>query len=155
MKLDIGNGPLDAHGPDFVTIDAYAPADICADMWSLPFPDGSVSEIWSSHALEHIARAKVMPTLREWHRVLEPGGVATISVPDLDYAVRYWLAHKGQDRALQLLFGNQKHDGEYHRTGWSLRSLRADVEGAGLVVRRLNSIWDHAQQTLRVVAVKR
>ena len=149
MKLDIGAGPVGAHAPDFLTVDAFAPADCKAQMWDLPFPDGSVDEIWSSHALEHVQRSDVLPTLKEWHRVLRKGGTATISVPDLDYVARYWLRHPGQPRALAILFGNQKHEGEFHKTGWGIRSLQGDLRSAGFRVQSIVSIYDHHQQTLR------
>ncbi len=149
MKLDIGAGPVAAHAPDFLTVDAFAAADVKAQMWDLPFPDGSVDEIWTSHALEHVPRERVMPTLREWHRVLCRGGVATISVPNLDYVAKYWLQHAGSPRALAIMFGNQKHEGEFHKTGWSLRSLKVDLRRAGFRIDSLASIEDHHQQTLR------
>lgn len=45
----------------------------------LPFSDGTVSEIWALHFLEHIEN--VLGVLRECHRVLNPGGVMNIVVP--------------------------------------------------------------------------
>ena len=151
MKLDIGPGPVTRHGPDFVTVDAYCPADIAAQMWDLPLDDGAVEEIWASHVLEHVPLERVGPTLREWRRVLAPTGTATISVPNLDYAARYWLKHPGEPWALAILFGNQKHEGEFHKTGWSPRTFRSALTGAGFHVRSLKDIWDHRQQTLRAV----
>src|ERR1035437_398855 len=115
MKLDIGAGPI-RHAADFTTVDAFTGADVNAQMWALPFPDGSVDEIWSSHALEHVPLERVAPTLAEWFRVLRPGGTAVIQVPNLDYAARYWLDHPGETWALQIIFGNQAHEGEFHRT---------------------------------------
>ncbi len=154
MKLDIGAGSVAAHEPDFLTVDAYAPADVTAQMWDLPFPDGSVDEIWTSHALEHVPRERVIPTLTEWVRVLCPGGKATISVPDLDYATRYWSRHRGEEWALQMLFGNQLHEGEFHKTGWTSRSLHLDLVAAGFKVKNVQRIWDHNQQTLRASVVR-
>src|SRR5262249_46056651 len=50
----------------------------------LPFADGSASIIYSEHFLEHL---EYVPNdldrhLREAHRVLAPGGVITVGVPD-------------------------------------------------------------------------
>jgi SAM-dependent methyltransferase len=147
LRLDIGAGPI-RHAPDFLTVDAFTKADVSAQMWALPFPDGAVDEIWSSHALEHVALVDVDPTLREWFRVLRPGGTAIIQVPNLDYACRYWLEHPGEPWALAILFGNQAHAGEFHRTGWSPATFLAALESAGFVgtVRITN---DYAQETLR------
>jgi predicted SAM-dependent methyltransferase len=59
-----------------------------------PFADLSVSEIYSSHTLEHLSmplfppaesdlRNEVTECLSEWRRVLRVGGVLRVSVPDV------------------------------------------------------------------------
>src|SRR5205807_1511865 len=53
IKLNLGSGPV--KGRDgWLTVDQYEGVDIQWDLNSaLPFPDGSVSQIYSSHVLEH------------------------------------------------------------------------------------------------------
>jgi predicted SAM-dependent methyltransferase len=153
VKLDIGAGPI-RHASDFKTVDAFTGADIRAEMWALPLADASVDEIWSSHALEHVPLAQVAPTLAEWFRVLRPGGTAVIQVPNLDYACRYWLDHPGETWAQQIIFGNQAHEGEFHKTGWSLATFRAAIEAAGFVT-TVETTWDYEQETLRAEAHKK
>jgi SAM-dependent methyltransferase len=48
----------------------------------LPFPDGWADEILSVHTLEHVPPRFLLPTLAEWHRVLEPGGRLRVHVPN-------------------------------------------------------------------------
>lgn len=152
MRIDIGSGPAPKRG--YLSVDAYAEADIKAVMWDLPFKDGEVTEIWSSHSLEHVPFERVQPTLREWVRVLSRRGRATISVPNFDYAARYWLSHQGEPWALAIVFGNQKHEGEFHKTGWSPATFKAALEEAGFRVMRLNVINDHHQETIRAVVAR-
>lgn len=169
LRLDIGAGadPIGEeearaakglpHRPPgaWTTVDAFTEADVRADMWELPFPDGTVDEIWSSHALEHVALADVDRTLREWFRVLRPGGKATIQVPNLDYAARYWLEHQGDPWALHLLFGNQTHAGDFHRTGWSPTTLHVALRAAGFVgYLNMTVVDDYAQETIRAEVVR-
>jgi predicted SAM-dependent methyltransferase len=92
--------------------------------------------------------------LAEWLRVLRPGGLLTLQVPSLDYACRYWLAHQGELWAHQILFGNQAHAGEFHRTGWSAATLRSALEAAGFRVHDVDVVWDYAQDTLRAQALR-
>jgi len=45
-----------------------------ADASKLPFPDETFDSIVSSYLFEHITVAGKIPLLREWYRVLKPGG---------------------------------------------------------------------------------
>jgi SAM-dependent methyltransferase len=53
-----------------------------------PFQDGSISHIYSSQMLEHLRKEDAMRCLKECYRVLKPGGVLRIHVPDLDGMIR-------------------------------------------------------------------
>jgi predicted SAM-dependent methyltransferase len=66
----------------------------------LPFKDGSVDRIYSSHFLEHIPYAKALRVLRECHRTLKPGGLMRLVVPDL-----LWHAEKYVSQTRRLLDG--------------------------------------------------
>jgi predicted SAM-dependent methyltransferase len=101
-------------------------------MDAVPLPDGCVSTIFSSNALEHIGKHQIVPTLREWCRLLEVGGKLQIVVPDLEWACAWWLEHQ-EDRgwSLDILFGHQLHDGEYHKTGFTPRLLWDYFQEAG------------------------
>lgn len=48
-----------------------------------PWPDSSVDVVYSSHTLEHFNKEQGLLFLRECHRVLRPGGIIRILVPDL------------------------------------------------------------------------
>lgn len=50
---------------------------------ALPFADASLRAVYSSHVLEHLPAEVIEPLLAEFWRVLVPGGVARIVVPDL------------------------------------------------------------------------
>ncbi len=59
---------------------------------SLPFPDNSYDAVYHSHVLEHFPK-KVAPTfLRECCRILKPGGIIRVVVPDLEQIARLYLA---------------------------------------------------------------
>ena len=56
-------------------------------MKPLPFPDNSVSAVFSSHVFEHLFLNEIQPLIREIWRVLVPGGVCRTVVPDLEKIV--------------------------------------------------------------------
>lgn len=60
---------------------------------SLPYRPGSVELVYSSHLLEHLARQDAEVFLSEAHRVLVPGGVLRLAVPDCERKVREYLGH--------------------------------------------------------------
>lgn len=53
----------------------------------LPFVSGSVEAIFSSHVLEHLFMDEVERLIHEMYRVLKPGGVCRVVVPDLEKIV--------------------------------------------------------------------
>jgi len=54
----------------------------------LPFADGSASAVFASHVLEHLYREEAQQLIRESLRVLCPGGVLRVIVPDLEAIVQ-------------------------------------------------------------------
>ncbi|MGH9683811.1 MAG: class I SAM-dependent methyltransferase [Candidatus Acidiferrales bacterium] len=50
----------------------------------LPFPDGSASAVYASHVLEHLYVEEGRNLIKESFRVLAPGGVLRVVVPDLN-----------------------------------------------------------------------
>jgi predicted SAM-dependent methyltransferase len=49
----------------------------------IPHPDDSVHLVYSSHMLEHLERTQALAFLNEVWRVLVPGGILRLAVPDL------------------------------------------------------------------------
>lgn len=58
----------------------------------IPYPDGSFDVVYHSHLLEHLDRDVAPKFLAEAHRVLKPGGIHRIVVPDYELACRAYLA---------------------------------------------------------------
>lgn len=75
IRLNIGAG--DSTIPGFIPIDAK----LGDDATKLNYPDGSVDEVYASHVLEHIHHSLVPATVKEWVRVLKPGGRIRICIP--------------------------------------------------------------------------
>lgn len=94
-KLDIGCGRLDGlkikrykrylgdYSPgEYIGVDhvKVQGVDVVCDITKgLPFEDETIDEIVCVHVLEHIQN--LMPVMKEFHRILKPGGVLKIWVP--------------------------------------------------------------------------
>lgn len=135
IRLDIGSKDERVR-PEYTTVDLYAEAaDVRADMGDLPYEDGTVDEIWASHVLEHVGPERTEAVLREWLRILIPGHMVVIVVPNLDDACRNWLK-PGTElvRARKLIFGEGTGPGEWHMNGWSPGDLGREVMAAGFEI---------------------
>lgn len=129
LKLHLGCGERRLAG--FLNIDRRkTPAvDLVLDIACLPFGDASVSRIESYHVIEHIPRNLLRGTLAEWFRVLEPGGVLVLELPDFDAAVREYLG--GNDGRLDSIYGLQRFPGDTHFFGYNHKRLQAALTEAG------------------------
>jgi predicted SAM-dependent methyltransferase len=67
-NLDVGGG------------DGVVPYDLTG---RLPFPDGSLDQVFTEHFIEHVSRARGVRFLAECARILRPDGVLRVSTPDL------------------------------------------------------------------------
>ena len=82
LLLEIGAGDKKGAG-GWITLDMTEHCDIFWDLRNgLPFPDDSISKIYSSHFLEHLSFRESQQLLGECRRTLIPGGVFSICVPD-------------------------------------------------------------------------
>ena len=61
----------------------------------LPFDDMSVDYIYTSHLLEHLHKEDTMSVLKECYRVLKPGGILRVVVPDLKIYVKKYMNNEG------------------------------------------------------------
>ena len=52
-----------------------------------PYANGEFAAAFSSHVIEHLYYNEAVSTLKEVHRVLMPGGIFRVAVPDLDRCV--------------------------------------------------------------------
>jgi hypothetical protein len=91
-KIEVGGGPFPQPGYIHVDIDGRARhLEAFAPAWQLPFPADWAEEVLAIHSLEHVPPRMLLPTLREWRRVLVPGGRARIHVPNAPELVQSFL----------------------------------------------------------------
>lgn len=69
----------------------------------IPLKNNSVECIYTSHMLEHLSRDEVVKFLKEVLRVLEPGGVLRVSVPDLKIIVNDYIKNENADEFMEKL----------------------------------------------------
>lgn len=121
LVLDIGCGKNKVH-PRLLGVDAYEDyptVNIKAYMWDMPFADNSVDGLVCFSALEHVSKYQVMPALAEFERILKPGAKFAILVPDLEWICRRFLEEPDVNWNMDIIFGDQTHEGQFHKTGFT------------------------------------
>ncbi|MFH0998665.1 MAG: methyltransferase domain-containing protein [Pseudomonadota bacterium] len=102
------------------------------------FEDGTFQAVYSSHVLEHFDYLELEKVLREWKRVLVPGGIIYASVPDLDTIAALLIKRKrsdleGQFQLMRMMFGGHIDKYDYHYTGLNQTILTHFLRAAGFI----------------------
>jgi SAM-dependent methyltransferase len=168
LHIGCGKGLL----PGWVNIDVY-PAPLCMNVLrGLPFNEGSVRYVFVSHFLEHLFYPRdVKPFLAELRRVLAPGGVVRIVVPDIEQCIEAYIA---KDPAF---FGSRRETWDWwpenptrlddflayagagaepaylfesHKYGYDFETLQRVLDEAGFVGTKRSSFMGSDHAALRV-----
>ena len=142
IKLHLGCGKK--YIPEFtwhVDLDDYPHINYHHEISNLPvFKNNSVDLIYCCHAFEYFDREEGKSVLKEWKRVLKPGGTLRLAVPDFEAIVKVYfkykkdLEHRG---ILGPLYGRMKiktKNGEkfiYHKTVYDFNSLKKLLKSVG------------------------
>ena len=142
LLVHIGCGEIDS--PDFVNVDAQPYPHvhhIRDDITDLSmFADASVDLVYMCHVLEHVHRKEIFGVLGEFRRVLKPGGVLRIAVPDFDLLIAmYEDIGRDPDGIIAPLLGSHANAYDIHYWVFTERSLTSILLKAGFsVVRKWN-----------------
>lgn len=93
----------------------------------IPFLTASVDVVYHSHVLEHLDRNISQTFIRECARVLRPGGLIRVVVPDFEYYCRKYLNH------CELCYKNESdniRDHDSHLEPLLLQSVRREADGS-------------------------
>lgn len=121
--------------------------------------DNSADLIYASHLVEHIPREQLLAALKEWHRVLKPGGVFRMGVPSFDALIKiYELSGKDVHSIENQLLGQECPYNDHH-TIWNDAFAKEIFEKAGFKeVRKWDpQTADHhgfGDKSTRVIRVK-
>lgn len=133
LRLNVGAGAKRLEG--WVSLDLRRDvSDIVSDARSLPFADGVAEELLASDVLEHFPLSESYGLLTEWHRVLRPGGLLTVRVPNL-LALSQLIVAGHVDRAVVNIYGGHRFgpggSWDSHHTGWTPQGLESLLQHAG------------------------
>lgn len=114
--------------------DGFTLVDRKSDKGAFPlqYADESVDEIRACHTLQFFSHRDTGAVLREWHRVLKPGGRMRLAVPDADWIARKTLERDGRYPIEGYMMGAQKDASDYHRASFNVEGLKSSMLDTGL-----------------------
>ncbi len=146
VRLNLGCGDKILDG--FINVDvvearAGKKPDVICDLHDLSsFEDNYADEILAVHVIEHFWQWEVVDILKEWTRVLKPGGKMILECPNLLSAAEEFLKNPEEaalggptgQRSMWVFYGDPawKDPLMIHRWGYTPRSLATVMHKAGL-----------------------
>lgn len=140
VRLYVGCGAEKRSGWVCVDANADLEPDVVAHADKLPmFADGCAEVIEACHLFEHLMVDEARAALREWWRVLAPGGRLMLELPNLRRCLEIMGKHKddnGYDIGLSGIFGWPpliRNEGvwQVHKWGWTPETLSEELLAAG------------------------
>lgn len=143
MKLHLGCGERLWEG--FTNVDLHDQTtnfprpDVVADIRALPFDDESAEEAHAIHVIEHFYEWEAETVLREWKRVLKPGGRLVLELPSLDKVFAYiaFCLNKKQAMKIQMtlwpIYGDHgwKSPAMCHKWGYTRNTMAELMQKVG------------------------
>lgn len=166
LRLHLGCGPDKRDGWVNVDVNPQFAPDLQARADSLPMlPDASCEAIEACHLFEHLTLTQARAALREWRRLLIPGGELRLELPNLERCMALvGTEMNGHDLGMISLFGyppevDEQGEPQLHKWGWTPRSLAEEMVAAGFAeVREVPITQTHRpaaqfDRDMRLVAV--
>jgi len=142
MKIELASGLRPHDGYLHCDVRILESTDLVCRVESLPFAANSVESLLASHIIEHISYRNTVEVLKEWHRVLLPGGNILIITPNLGYIahgyVEGWMDYT---EARNRLFGGQDYPFNFHYTMFDSQGMRQVLKEAGF--RNIHDVTSH------------
>jgi ubiquinone/menaquinone biosynthesis C-methylase UbiE len=157
------------------------------DITELPFPDNYADYIETVDVIEHVSHWDVQKAFNELYRVSKKGGTLKMLTVSFDSIAQMWIeavvgknyteCHEWYHNISEIIFGNQMHEGEFHKVplnpsyisylmkqaGWydfkieiypRGNSSFPDLETNASPHRYINEPFYHRQDSIYVEAVK-
>jgi predicted SAM-dependent methyltransferase len=154
VRLNLGAGDKVVDG--WTSVGLAEHHDIRSDVRRLPLPDHYADEAMAIHVLEHLNRWDAPAALREWRRVLKPGGLLILELPDLLKCCKAVLSGAVPHNGLLGLFGDPglKDELMMHRWGWTPAEVIKELQAAGFTKIRERTPEFHGKRIYRDMRIE-
>ena len=141
IKTHLGCGKRN-FGEDWVHIDGSRYSHVKShDIINLPFNENSVDLIYASHVFEYFDRDEAVEVLKKWKKVLKPGGILRLAVPDFEACAKLYVTKKEPlSKFVGMFYGKwninvnsneSENNFVYHKTIYDFDSLEKVLNDNG------------------------
>jgi len=129
------------------------------DVRNLDYPDNSCEAILMISAIEHFTLSEARDILRNFYRMLKPGGTLIFDFPDIEAS----LEAMKRDRSLEnlnwqirLIYGSQKNAYSFHKWGYTKETILDELQRAGFNIDKVKfeTVVEHFYPMIGVKVVK-
>jgi len=142
-KINLGAGS-DIRNPGWLNIDIqpFPGVDFVCDARDLEsIEDNSVKFLVAQHLLEYIPRQDMLPTLKEWHRILLPDGLLEIRTTDISQLTKALYLNGislemglHDEMVISLLYGQQLTEYDTRYNGFTPSFFQGVLIGCGFTI---------------------
>jgi hypothetical protein len=163
INIGCGNHPIEG----LVNVDKFSPyADLKIDFSELESAfDKNVDHIEAHHVIEHLSFYQVNEFIKICFNILSSNKIGTlvITCPDMNKVCKKFLANDvvespNEDRipyVWKMIYGSQEHEGMFHRSGFTEKSLESLLRKFGFeIMLKYSSFPNRSTPSLCVIAVK-
>jgi len=164
-KLEIGADLWPHPGYEYLDVKpreglSYKVDIVASAEGPIPRPDNHYDEILASHILEHLPDENIDKALREWLRILKPGGRLDIRVPDTNEVCKAYLEQKDLKlrwEIQRIWYGVGLEDWRLgHKVTFDKETLTLRLQSNGFVtIRELVEIKDRHDEGWEYTGVKK
>jgi len=133
----------------------------------LPLSPDSCKGVYCSHILEHLSLNDFRIALRNTIKILEPGGLFRLVLPDLELSVKHYIENPSNEAALEFMketsLGHESRARGFkglltvwlgnfqHLWMWDYKSIKPELEDAGFIEVRKATIGDSSDPVFGIV----
>lgn len=129
FNVDAVANPKAPRPPDLIHAITFDKSGAVAS--PIPLANGCADELHAYHILEHVYAWEAPALVAEWARLLKPGGLLVLELPNLLAGARNLLDGKGDQMSMWPLYGDPQHKDPFmcHRWGYSPETAAALLVG--------------------------